>query len=99
MTNVAIVSTISTWHTFMRPVLEALSDGAVHVKRDMERAALDVAGLSEAERQEQLDYGQLRSLNRIGWATSDLRRAKALTSPSRDRRGLLQRRLTARVIR
>jgi len=29
MTNDATVSTTSTWHTFMRPVLEALSDGAV----------------------------------------------------------------------
>lgn len=83
MTNDATVSTINTWHTFMRPVLEALSDGAVHVKRDMERATMDIAGLTEAERNEQLDSGQLRSLNRIGWATSALRRAKALTSPSK----------------
>lgn len=83
MTNDATVSTINTWHTFMRPVLEALSDGAVHVKRDMERATMDIAGLTEVERQEQLDSGQLRSLNRIGWATSALRRAKALTSPSK----------------
>jgi len=83
MTNDATVSTINTWHTFMRPVLEALSDGAVHVKRDMERTTMDIAGLTEAERNEQLDSGQLRSLNRIGWATSALRRAKALTSPSK----------------
>ncbi len=83
MTNDTGVSTINTWHTFMRPVLEALSDGAVHVKRDMERATMDVAGLTDAERLEQLDSGQLRSLNRIGWATSALRRAKALSSPSR----------------
>lgn len=83
MTKDASVSTINTWHTFMRPVLEALSDGAVHVKRDMEGATMDIAGLSEAERLEQLDSGQLRSLNRIGWATSALRRAKALTSPSK----------------
>lgn len=83
MTNDATVSTINTWHTFMRPVLEALSDGAVHVKRDMERATMDIAGLTDVEREEQLDSGQLRSLNRIGWATSALRRAKALTSPSK----------------
>jgi len=29
MTNEATVSTVSTWHTFMRPVPVALSDGAV----------------------------------------------------------------------
>lgn len=83
MTNDNAVSTINTWHTFMRPVLEALSDGAVHVKRDMERATMDIAGLTAAEQAEQLDSGQLRSLNRIGWATSALRRAKALSSPSK----------------
>lgn len=83
MTNENAVSNINTWHTFMRPVLEALSDGAIHVKRDMERATMNIAGLTEAERLEQLESGQLRSLNRIGWATSALRRAKALTSPSK----------------
>lgn len=83
MTNDTAISTINTWHTFMRPVLEALSDGAMHVKSDMENVAMKIAGLTEAERLEQLDSGQLRSLNRIGWATSALRRAKALSSPSR----------------
>lgn len=83
MTNDAHVSTIRQWHTFMRPVLEALSDGVTHVKRDMENAAMDIAGLTQEERLEQLESGQLRSLNRIGWATSALRRAKALSSPSR----------------
>ena len=61
MTNDTGVSTINTWHTFMRPVLEALSDGAIHVKRDMERAAMDIAGLTEAERLEQLESGQLHA--------------------------------------
>lgn len=83
MTNDAGVSTIPQWHTFLRPVLEALSDGAIHVKRDMENAAMGFAGLTDDQRLEQLESGQLRSLNRIGWATSALRRAKALTSPSK----------------
>jgi restriction system protein len=65
------------------PVLEALSDGAIHVKRDMQNAAIGAAGLTPEQQLEQLDSGQLRSLNRIGWATSALRRAKALVSPSR----------------
>ena len=83
MTNDPGVSTINQWHTFLRPVLEALSDGAIHVKRDMENAAIEIAGLTPEQQLEQLDSGQLRSLNRIGWATSALRRAKALVSPSR----------------
>jgi len=83
MTNDSGVSTINQWHTFMRPVLEALSDGAIHVKRDMENAAVEIAGLTEEQQLEQLDSGPLRALNRIGWATSALRRAKALVSPSK----------------
>lgn len=67
------VSTIPQWHTFMRPVLEALSSSAVLAKRDMENAVIASTGLDERQRLEQLDSGQLRSLNRIGWATSALR--------------------------
>ena len=76
-------STMQQWHTFMRPILEALSDGSVHPKREMEAAVVTLARLSNEQQSEQLDSGSLRSLNRIGWATSALRRAKALTSPSR----------------
>ena len=76
-------STMQQWHTFMRPILEALADGSVHPKREMEAAVVTLARLSNEQQSEQLDSGSLRSLNRIGWATSALRRAKALTSPSR----------------
>ena len=76
-------STMQQWHTFMRPILEALSDGSVHPKREMEADVVTLARLSNEQQSEQLDSGSLRSLNRIGWATSALRRAKALTSPSR----------------
>lgn len=76
-------STIPQWHTFTRPILQVLADGNTWVKRDMERAVSDVAGLTEEQRAEMLPSGQPRALNRIGWATSALRRAKALTSPSR----------------
>jgi restriction system protein len=83
MTNDVTISTIPQWHTFMRPVLQALEDNAVVAKRVMEQRAIGYAGLSEAQAAERLDSGQLRSLNRIGWATSALRRAKALSSPSK----------------
>lgn len=66
MTNDTGVSTIAQWHTFMRPVLEALADGAVHAKRDMEGAVLELTNLSTEQRQEQLPSGQMRALNRIG---------------------------------
>jgi restriction system protein len=77
------VSTIAQWHTFLHPILRVLSNGQTWAKRDMETAVLDEVGLSEVQRAELLPSGQSRALNRIGWATSALRRAKALTSPSR----------------
>lgn len=83
MTNDITVSTIGTWHTFLRPVLESLTDGAVHVKQDMEARTIELVGLTAEQQAEKLDSGSLRSLNRIGWATSALRRAKALKSPSK----------------
>ena len=77
------ISTIAQWHTFMHPILRVLSDGKTWVKRDMEKAVIDAVGLSVVQRGELLPSGQSRALNRIGWATSALRRANALTSPSR----------------
>jgi restriction system protein len=75
MTNDLSVSTIGTWHTFLRPVLESLAEGTVLAKRDMEQRTIELVGLTAEQQLEQLDSGQLRSLNRIGWATSALRRA------------------------
>lgn len=77
------VSTITQWHAFLHPILQVLSDGRTLAKREMENAVLDAAGLTDEQRAEILPSGQARALNRIGWATSALRRAKALTSPSR----------------
>lgn len=71
------------WYEFFRPLLEVLADGQTWQKRDMERAIIARAGLSEDEIAEMLSSGQPRALNRIGWATSALRRAKAIESPSR----------------
>ncbi len=76
-------SAIPPWHAFLGVVLQALSDGEVHTKRDLERRSVAIVGLSEDQQREQLASGQYRALNRIGWATSALRRAKALESPSR----------------
>ncbi|MEI3867300.1 restriction endonuclease [Microbacterium sp. CCNWLW134] len=77
------VSTIPRWPGFIRPLLEVLSDGQTWRKRDMERAIADRAGLNEEQLEEVLDSGQLRAWNRIGWATSALRRAKLIEAPVR----------------
>lgn len=77
------ISTMPHWYEFFRPLLEVLADGQTWQKRDMERAIIARAGLTEDEIAETLSSGQPRALNRIGWATSALRRAKAIESPSR----------------
>lgn len=77
------ISTMPRWYEFFRPLLEVLADGQTWQKRDMERAIIARAGLTEDEIAETLSSGQPRALNRIGWATSALRRAKAIESPSR----------------
>ncbi|MEX1077682.1 MAG: restriction endonuclease [Homoserinimonas sp.] len=77
------VSSVPPWHQFMRPLLESLSDGAVWSKKPMEQATLDRAGIPEDQRAEVLPSGQLRALNRIGWATSYLVRAQAIAKPAR----------------
>jgi restriction system protein len=77
------VSSIPRWFEFFRPLLEVLSDGHVWRKRDLERAIVERVGLTPSEIEEVLDSGQSRALNRIGWATSALRRAAAVESPSR----------------
>lgn len=77
------VSTIPRWPSFVRPLLEVLSDGQTWRKRDMERAVAERAGITAEQLEETLDSGQTRAFNRIGWATSALRRAKAIEAPQR----------------
>lgn len=77
------VSTMPRWYEFFRPLLEVLADGQTWRKRDMERAIAAHAGLTEEQLAETIGSGQSRAFNRIGWATSALRRAKAIESPAR----------------
>lgn len=77
------VSTMPKWYEFFRPALEVLADGDTWRKRDMERAVATRAGLTSAELDETIVSGESRAFNRIGWATSALRRAKAIESPAR----------------
>lgn len=79
----APVSSMPPWHRFMHPLLETLADGQVWSKKPMEQTTLDRAGIPEAQRAEVLPSGQRRALNRIGWATSYLVRAQAISKPAR----------------
>ena len=74
---------MSTWHGFLQPVLDVLSDGMVWKTRELYKAVCDRAGLSDAQRAETLQSGQSRAENRIGWATSALYKAELIDKPDR----------------
>lgn len=72
-----------TWDGFMAPVLRELQSGETMKRRDLEERVVVAERLSEDELAETLPSGQLRYRNRIGWATSYLGRAGALSRPAR----------------
>ncbi|WP_132428433.1 restriction endonuclease [Pseudonocardia endophytica] len=72
-----------TWDGFLVPVLRVLSDGSTRQARDLQDYVADHVGLSDEQRSETIDSGQLRFRNRINWAVSSLTRANALERPRR----------------
>ena len=59
--------------TFMRPLLEILTDGQEQTVRETRGQLADRFGLTEADRQELIPSGGQRLLdNRVGWAKTVL---------------------------
>jgi restriction system protein len=77
------MTAMPTWEGFLTPVLRALGDGSTLAARALQDRVADAVGLSDAEREEQIDSGQPRFRNRIGWAASSLARAEAVVRPRR----------------
>lgn len=77
------VSEMPTWDGFLLPILQVLRDGETVQARDVQDRVAEHVGLTEDQRGEVLDSGQLRFRNRIGWAVSSLARAGALARPRR----------------
>lgn len=76
--------TIPDFQTLMRPVLDYLSDGAVHRSREVKDAMADKFGLTDAERAELLPSGRQRTIdNRVGWSLTYLTQAGLAARPSR----------------
>lgn len=69
----------------MIPVLEVISDGAVHVRRELFSRVASSVGLSAEQLRTTLASGQYIHENRIGWALSYLSRIGALERPARGR--------------
>ena len=72
------------YQEFMRPLLEALSDGREQNVREAYSTVADRLHLTEADRQELIPSGTQRLLdNRAGWAKTYLLKAGLLESPRR----------------
>jgi restriction system protein len=70
--------------TVMLPILETLDDGKAWELRDIGRRLADKFRLSEDEREKPLRSGrQTVFYNRVGWATTYLKQAGLIESPSR----------------
>jgi len=63
-----------TWDGFLLPVLQVLNDGETVQARDVQDRVAKHVGLTDEQRGEVLDSGQLRFRNRTGWAVSSLAR-------------------------
>ena len=72
-----------TWEGFIVPCLEALEDGSIRSRREMNGLVADVVGLSADQRAVVVSSGQPQYANRIGWALSLLYRVEALAKPTR----------------
>jgi restriction system protein len=72
-----------TWDQFMIPVLTALSDDHTRGRRELYDLVAELVHLTDAQRVETLNSGQLKYENRIGWSITHLVKAKAVERPSR----------------
>ncbi|MBU3749529.1 MAG: hypothetical protein FGM52_03615, partial [Mycobacterium sp.] len=66
------------WQAFNRPTLSVLSDGQTWRTANLFDAVADEVNLSEAQRADFLNSGQVRAYNQMGWALSALTRAGAV---------------------
>ena len=71
---------VPKFDTFMRPLLDTLSDGSEHRLFDLAEPIARMLGLTEEDRAERIPSGQSRLRNRIYWAKLHLSQAKAIES-------------------
>lgn len=78
--------TIPEYQTFMRPVLEVLSDGVERRSHDLTDLVADRLAIPAQEREQLLANGrELKLANRVQWAPTYLVQAELLQRPSRGR--------------
>jgi restriction system protein len=74
---------IPDYQTIMLPLLNLASDGAEHSSRDAIESLANTFRLTSPERKELLTSGQQTFDNRVGWATTYLKKAGLLESTRR----------------
>lgn len=74
---------IPTWHRFMSPILQVMSDGLTRDRSQITEEASQLVGVTPEDRQITLTTGQPKVANRVGWAISHLALSGALARPSR----------------
>ena len=71
------------WEGFVLPILQVLADGSVRRRRELHDLAADRLALTPEQRAEKLSSGLYRSVDRAGWAVTELFKAGALDRPQR----------------
>lgn len=75
---------VPDFQTWLLPLLEELSDGAVHHMAELYESLATKLELSEVDRAERLPSGaQLTYMNRIAWARTYLKKAGLVAAPGR----------------
>jgi restriction system protein len=75
---------VPDFQSFFLPFLQLLSDGKEHSIRDMYDILADELELSEADRQQVLPSGQMKTyVNRIGWTRTHLKKAGLINASKR----------------
>lgn len=72
-----------SWDEFMVPALKVLTDGQTMPRRELIEQTVAAVGLTADQREERFTSGELRYVNRVGWAQSYLDRVGAIERPSR----------------
>jgi restriction system protein len=74
---------VPAWWAFMRPVLVVLSDGQTWRRKDLNRAAVEAAGLTPEDLAERIKSGESKAESRAHWAIEYLAQSGAIDRPRR----------------
>lgn len=75
--------TIPKYKDMFTPFLETIKDGKPHKYRDIATSVADMMHISEKDRKELLPSGNVHYINRVGWASTYLKKAGLIEAPSR----------------